>query len=990
MLSFAESSYSRDNSQSGKTKQQQQLEYNDAKARCLDTLPGNFIAQWSRTKSSAATEWPSDYDNFKNLIDVTRLISSVNSYVRIISNNYQLRAYFGSWHKLLSSYSKWPIVYPTDGSKRPPYIPKEIISSITNQSIFQNSAPPHAIQEYQKSADFTGASKVEISPKFNLLIESLRQNVHGSHQSSYVLNLEQSMEALMEVPVGHYLTRSRQDLKSLLEVNRRIAQVTNDQLLHRIRAALSCIDGESKSKLSLLTAEALVPRLPRIGSRFLLQQLLSLESLPSEWKTCLLTFATCLSRLQLWERLLRSMVETHGDPIKESHGLQPRTWDPLLFPNWLVFEVENNLRIRNVQAEISQAMICPPSNMNSVLQLNMGDGKSSVIVPIIATTLADGKTLVRVMVAKPQSKQMADILASRIGGILNRQVYFLPFTRSISLQESTATQLQDMVQECIANQGVLLVQPEHVLSLQLMMVDCFISSRIAEGKILCSILQLFKTSSRDIIDESDENFCPKYELVYPLGIPQPVDFPRERCCLIQEILGKAVKMAMKIKMEAPNGIEVVSRNPGRYPRIRIFTAQSSKRLVRYIGQEICLKGLIGCPLHRVHEYLKREFLSYITEKSPKIETVKLIQTAVLHWDSGMKKAINLVRGMLAFGVLGAAFQHRFCVDYGLDTTRTPNTDLAVPYRAKDTPSLRSEYSYADTIITKTCLSWYYKGLDYQNLMLTLTHLLKSEQSDVEYRLWTRDAPTLPIGFHYIESINLYDKEQCKNILLPHLRFSKGCIDYFLSHIVFPKQLREYSEQVSASGWDLGCPKTLPTTGFSGTHDSRHLLPLHVTQSDLRSQKHTDALVLNNMLSPDNTIVALEAPRFDNEAEEFLQIIVSESREIRVILDVGAHVIELTNQQVAQKWLDLLYWRQQDIHAAIFCNEKDEIMVLDRQGQVQSLRVSPLAQQLDKCVVYLDQAHTRGIDLNLPATFRAAVTLGKDLTKDRLAQGRFSL
>ena len=39
------------------------------------------------------------------------------------------------------------------------------------------------------------------------------------------------------------------------------------------------------------------------------------------------------------------------------------------------------------------------------------------------------------------------------------------------------------------------------------------------------------------------------------------------------------------------------------------------------------------------------------------------------------------------------------------------------------------------------------------------------------------------------------------------------------------------------------------------------------------------------------------------------------------------------------------------------------------------------------VVYLDDAHTRGTDLELPQGMRAAVTLGPKVTKDRLVQGR---
>ena len=42
--------------------------------------------------------------------------------------------------------------------------------------------------------------------------------------------------------------------------------------------------------------------------------------------------------------------------------------------------------------------------------------------------------------------------------------------------------------------------------------------------------------------------------------------------------------------------------------------------------------------------------------------------------------------------------------------------------------------------------------------------------------------------------------------------------------------------------------------------------------------------------------------------------------------------------------------------------------------------------MDRCVVYLDEIHTRGTDLRLPKDARAAVTLGPKLNKDKLVQG----
>jgi len=63
--------------------------------------------------------------------------------------------------------------------------------------------------------------------------------------------------------------------------------------------------------------------------------------------------------------------------------------------------------------------------------------------------------------------------------------------------------------------------------------------------------------------------------------------------------------------------------------------------------------------------------------------------------------------------------------------------------------------------------------------------------------------------------------------------------------------------------------------------------------------------------------------------------------------------------------------------------------VDRAGVIEPLQYSPYAQQLGACSVFLDEAHTRGIDLRLPPSYRAAVTLGAGITKDKLVQGKTS-
>jgi hypothetical protein len=266
------------------------------------------------------------------------------------------------------------------------------------------------------------------------------------------------------------------------------------------------------------------------------------------------------------------------------------------------------------------------------------------------------------------------------------------------------------------------------------------------------------------------------------------------------------------------------------------------------------------------------------------------------------------------------------------------------------------------------------------------HLLKSGQAIIQYNEWVRTAsPTLPDDFRQLSGVSVKDRFLCTDDIFPHLRYSKSCIDYFLAHLVFPKQVKEFESKLSASGWDLGMVKTHPTVGFSGTNDTRHLLPSSVKQLDLPSQSHTNAMVLDYLLRDPKTSVEPLAPRgCATDAAHLLATIVNMKPEVRVLLDCGATILEQNNKQVAETWLNMSDCDQ--IHAAVFFD--DEVLsFLDRNGHVESFQTSPFAQQLDVCIVYLDESHTRGTDLKLPRNYRAGVTLGSALTKDKLVQGR---
>ena len=302
------------------------------------------------------------------------------------------------------------------------------------------------------------------------------------------------------------------------------------------------------------------------------------------------------------------------------------------------------------------------------------------------------------------------------------------------------------------------------------------------------------------------------------------------------------------------------------------------------------------------------------------------------------------------------------------------------------PSIRAEFGHPDVAIALTCLSYYYGGFWKDQLLLCFHSLAKLDDPEMEYDHWVELGQDLPVELCQLSGVNTEDETQLDEVLVPTFSKNKRAVDFYLSNVVFPRAAREFPSKLPTSPWDLVENKKNITTGFSGTNDNRYLLPASITQEDPNFVLSTNALVLQYLLRPEND--HYECTEGDNGEREtamaFLQRLVVQDPVIRVLLDVGAQMLEFQNEELARYWLSL----QPDVFAAIFFNDSDNLTVVTQDGTIEPFISSPFNRQLDKCVVYLDDAHTRGTDIKFPRGTRAAVTLGPKVTKDRLVQGEY--
>ncbi|QRV92776.1 kinase-like protein [Ceratobasidium sp. AG-Ba] len=957
--------------------------------RCSNHYKDNISALQRRLAEFWLKSWPrtpAPHPSYSTWFDASASFDQVKAYFKSCSQNSDLKRHLEHVSTTLSSspatpglkFLPKPLISPVpvpQGATHKPDLP------ILSMEILINHRAQPSLMNTPLHPNIAASSGLEKPPDTSNLARLLDQFQEGHAASplrkKYGEDLDNSRRGLSWSKFS--IPRERIPSPQCLEQNRLQHQETLCRNLELIQEWLGPIT-------TLETVAHTCGIWPRLTPRTILVQLglRSRKHLSKEHLLHFQRYARSYMEYQRSQRLISLLKdEKYDELVNELNELNLDCVEEANDPDWLLVQIDGNFTARMLQIEVAREMISPSSSKNTVLQLNMGEGKSSVIVPIISAVLSDTTRLVRVIVLKPLWRQMFHLLVTRLSGLANRRIYYLPFGRHIRTNKSQANQIRDLYEECIREGGILLAQPEHILSFKLMGIDQLLSpspQNAGGSSILYGTQKWLSNHTRDILDESDEIMHVRYQLVYTIGNQQSLEGHPDRWTTIQQVLPLVAKHIERLQATYPNTLKFESRDCGQFPLIRILP--DSDDIVRELNHSVAwdlMNGLLpNFNFNLLPRMARDTALQFLTARDIDEVEVEVLRDL----DLSLWRGLLLARGLLACGILAFALRDKhYRVDYGLDLSRSL---LAVPYRAKDTPSLRAEFGHPDVALVLTCLSYYNNGLTDTQLNMCFDLLFKLDNPALEYERWVNRSDKTPVHLRQLSGVNLKDREQFAGELVPTFSRNSVVVDFFLSSVVFPREAKQFSHKLSTSGWDLAEVKTHVTTGFSGTNDNQYLLPASISQSDPIKQSSTNALVITNLLKPENDhYLRIQGTGSElNSAKAFVNLLVEAQPEIRVLLDVGAQMLELTNEELVKYWLDL----RPDVAAAVYFNNKDELMIISQNGSATPFHSSPFSQQLDKCIVYLDDGHTRGTDLNLPKDTRAAVTLGPKVTKDRLLQG----
>ncbi|OWY51930.1 uncharacterized protein AALT_g12004 [Alternaria alternata] len=148
-------------------------------------------------------------------------------------------------------------------------------------------------------------------------------------------------------------------------------------------------------------------------------------------------------------RIHNALCHDKGKDLQAELGnFGHENWTPLEWPDWLLLEIDSDILIRREQVDVAHAIIAPESRDNTVLQLNMGKGKTSCIVPMALAAIGNGKQLSRLIVPEPLLLPTAQMIQSRLGGLVGREIRHIPFSRKTSIDSQTLRFYRNLIRRC--------------------------------------------------------------------------------------------------------------------------------------------------------------------------------------------------------------------------------------------------------------------------------------------------------------------------------------------------------------------------------------------------------------------------------------------------------------------------------------------------------------------------------------------------------------
>lgn len=290
----------------------------------------------------------------------------------------------------------------------------------------------------------------------------------------------------------------------------------------------------------------------------------------------------------------------------------------------------------------------------------------------------------------------------------------------------------------------------------------------------------------------------------------------------------------------------------------------------------------------------------------------------------------------------------------------------------------------------TLLAYYHAGLrdiEVKHVFESLLELDLSEQKKYYSEWYESVKDNLPsdqqqklsdVEFISIEGARILE------MLCEVFRFSMEVINFYLNVRVFPRDTNQFPQRIARSAWNLTAGPC--NIGFSGTKDNHMLLPLAVTQRapDSSALQGTDGETIHRIIKVCQGYKVISQD--DHSSISWQSVLLEALRhDAQALIDTGAILAGVFNHNAARFLLEQNDFSSSGVTYYDSRPEWNCWVALETARQVITLLKKSSISERDTFVIF-DEARSRGSDMKLSSDAMAMLTLGPNMTKDKLMQG----
>ena len=276
---------------------------------------------------------------------------------------------------------------------------------------------------------------------------------------------------------------------------------------------------------------------------------------------------------------------------------------------------------------------------------------------MVAAVLANKHQLLRVVVPRALLLQSAQVMQTKVGGLLDREVLHIPFSRRTKVTNSLMDVFKQLHFDLKKNNGFILSLPENILSFKLSGLQKLCDGEPDRSRPMIKMQQWLDHNARDVLDECDVSLAIRTQLIYPSGTQTIVDGHPLRWQTTQAVLRLLRLHIPELLRKFPRSIEVVHRPIGDFPLLYFLRRDVENDAISKIVDAVCQGQLAAVPCAEMGSFAQGDIRAFISCPTVSSHVVKKLNTMFRHKQHIMEM-LHLLRGLVVHRILFSTLKKR--------------------------------------------------------------------------------------------------------------------------------------------------------------------------------------------------------------------------------------------------------------------------------------------------------------------------------------------